>query len=213
MLVFGMRPEAIKIAPVFRELLRHELFHVCVCVTGQHRQMLDQVLRVFNIEPDRDLDVMTANQDLTDLHLAAGAGCRRPLHRSRPVVYRSLRARASKTDRFRASRERCEAGDRSAEDCQPGRTDQGLCDRLSWPFIQGADVDDLRESPALHVVQELAAKSVGKVLVVEPHISKLPQSLEFAAVDLVESKKRSRRPTSSSDWSTTSNSSKWTASN
>ncbi len=66
--VFGTRPEAIKMAPVVRELdARSDRFEQTVCVTAQHREMLDQVLDLFEIEPDRDLDLMTHDQDLTDL--------------------------------------------------------------------------------------------------------------------------------------------------
>lgn len=85
MLVFGTRPEAIKMAPVVRALQkRADLFDVRVCVTGQHRQMLDQVLRVFSIRPDRDLDVMTANQDLTDLAANVMRGVRTAIAEERP---------------------------------------------------------------------------------------------------------------------------------
>lgn len=66
--VFGTRPEAIKMAPLVRELKRHaERFEVAVCVTAQHRQMLDQVLQLFRIDPDYDLNVMKPNQDLWNL--------------------------------------------------------------------------------------------------------------------------------------------------
>jgi UDP-N-acetylglucosamine 2-epimerase (non-hydrolysing) len=66
--VFGTRPEAIKLAPLIIELHRFpEAFEVHVCVTAQHRQMLDQVLRFFEIVPDRDLDIMKPNQTLFDV--------------------------------------------------------------------------------------------------------------------------------------------------
>jgi UDP-N-acetylglucosamine 2-epimerase (non-hydrolysing) len=65
--VFGTRPEAIKMAPVIRQLRLSGSFVVEVCVTGQHREMLDQVLKVFAIEPDFDLAVMTPGQSLSDL--------------------------------------------------------------------------------------------------------------------------------------------------
>jgi UDP-N-acetylglucosamine 2-epimerase (non-hydrolysing) len=65
--VFGTRPEAIKLAPVALELERREGVVSRVCVTGQHRQMLDQVLGLFGIEPDLDLDVMRPNQGLAQL--------------------------------------------------------------------------------------------------------------------------------------------------
>ena len=62
--VFGTRPEAIKLAPVIQELERHPEFESRVCVTAQHRQMLDQVLELFEIEPDWDLDIMRPDQSL-----------------------------------------------------------------------------------------------------------------------------------------------------
>jgi UDP-N-acetylglucosamine 2-epimerase len=62
--VFGTRPEAIKLAPVIRELERHpDVFESRICVTGQHREMLDQMLELFEITPDYDLDVMTHDDD------------------------------------------------------------------------------------------------------------------------------------------------------
>jgi UDP-N-acetylglucosamine 2-epimerase (non-hydrolysing) len=65
--VFGTRPEAIKLAPVVHELRRRKSLQTIVCVTGQHRQMLDQVLSVFRIKPDVDLNLMQPNQDLATL--------------------------------------------------------------------------------------------------------------------------------------------------
>ncbi|HET6316927.1 MAG TPA: UDP-N-acetylglucosamine 2-epimerase (non-hydrolyzing), partial [Chloroflexota bacterium] len=66
--VFGTRPEAVKLAPVIRELARYpEQVASRVCVTAQHRDMLDQVLRVFDIVPDYDLDVMQDNQTPTQV--------------------------------------------------------------------------------------------------------------------------------------------------
>ncbi|MBS4760461.1 MAG: UDP-N-acetylglucosamine 2-epimerase (non-hydrolyzing) [Clostridium sp.] len=63
--VFGTRPEAIKMAPLVKELEKHpEVFKSIVCVTAQHRQMLDQVLKLFDIKPDFDLNIMKPNQDL-----------------------------------------------------------------------------------------------------------------------------------------------------
>ncbi len=68
MLVFGTRPEAIKMAPLVHRLKAEpEIFDIQVCVTAQHRQMLDQVLRIFEIKPDIDLDVMKPGQDLFDV--------------------------------------------------------------------------------------------------------------------------------------------------
>jgi UDP-N-acetylglucosamine 2-epimerase (non-hydrolysing) len=72
LVVFGTRPEAIKLAPVIHALARHaDAFDVRVCVTAQHRQMLDQVLELFGIRPDYDLDIMQPAQTLPDLTAAA----------------------------------------------------------------------------------------------------------------------------------------------
>ena len=68
LLVFGTRPEAIKMAPLVKKLQANpEAFQTIVCVTGQHREMLDQVLRLFDITPDYDLNIMKPNQDLYDI--------------------------------------------------------------------------------------------------------------------------------------------------
>ena len=65
MLVFGTRPEAIKMAPLVKVFEQYsEDFETIVCVTGQHREMLDQVLRLFDITPDYDLNIMKQGQDL-----------------------------------------------------------------------------------------------------------------------------------------------------
>ena len=65
--IFGTRPEAIKLAPVILELKKYPDFDINICVTAQHREMLDQVLKVFDIKPDTDLDLMVADQTLSDL--------------------------------------------------------------------------------------------------------------------------------------------------
>ena len=67
MLVFGTRPEAIKMCPLVNELKRREDFETVVCVTGQHRQMLDQVLETFEVIPDYDLSIMKDKQTLFDI--------------------------------------------------------------------------------------------------------------------------------------------------
>ncbi len=68
LLVFGTRPEAIKMAPVFSALKeRNDLFDVKICITGQHREMLDQVMSLFEMKPDYDLNIMTQGQDVTDI--------------------------------------------------------------------------------------------------------------------------------------------------
>lgn len=77
LLVFGTRPEAIKMAPLVKELQRHpDRFETVVAVTGQHRQMLDQVLGLFDITPDYDLDIMKQGQDLTDVTTRVLSGMR-----------------------------------------------------------------------------------------------------------------------------------------
>lgn len=83
--VFGTRPEAIKMAPVVRELARHpEVFESKVCVTGQHREMLDSVLRLFEVTPDYDLDIMRPGQSLTDVTTAVLRGLEPVLATERP---------------------------------------------------------------------------------------------------------------------------------
>lgn len=85
MFCFGTRPEAIKLAPVIQELARHAReFQPVVLVTAQHRQMLDQVLRVFDITPDYDLDVMRPGQSLADVTVGVLRGVERVLRRARP---------------------------------------------------------------------------------------------------------------------------------
>lgn len=82
--VMGTRPEAIKLAPVVRALRGHGGFTVKVLATAQHRSMLDQVLGVFDIEPDFDLDMMRPGQSLTDVTVRAVAGVGKVLERERP---------------------------------------------------------------------------------------------------------------------------------
>lgn len=85
MLVFGTRPEAIKMAPLYHALKAcPELFETQVCVTAQHRQMLDQVLRVFEITPDIDLNLMKAGQDLYDVTASVLLGMRDVLREQKP---------------------------------------------------------------------------------------------------------------------------------
>ena len=87
MLVFGTRPEAIKMAPLVKEFLRYpEKFETVVCVTGQHREMLDQVLRIFDIQPDYDLNIMKQGQDLYDVTARVLVGMRNVLRKVLPDV-------------------------------------------------------------------------------------------------------------------------------
>ena len=82
--IFGTRPEAIKLAPLIREVAQYRDMQPMVCVTGQHREILDQVLEVFEITPDWDLNVMTAGQDLFDLTSRISLGLRDVLTEANP---------------------------------------------------------------------------------------------------------------------------------
>ena len=87
MLVFGTRPEAIKMAPLVKELQKHsDEFETTVCVTGQHREMLDQVLRIFDIVPDYDLNIMQQGQDLYDITSRVILGMRDVFKQYKPDV-------------------------------------------------------------------------------------------------------------------------------
>lgn len=87
MLVFGTRPEAIKMAPLVKEFQKYpENFQTIVCVTGQHRQMLDQVLDLFEIIPDFDLNIMKQGQDLYDVTARVLTGMRDILREAKPDV-------------------------------------------------------------------------------------------------------------------------------
>ena len=87
MLVFGTRPEAIKMAPLVKEFQKHpDEFKTIVCVTGQHREMLDQVLRIFEITPDFDLNIMKQGQDLYDVTARVLTGMRDVFKECKPDV-------------------------------------------------------------------------------------------------------------------------------
>ena len=87
MLVFGTRPEAIKMCPLVKEFQTHaEDFKTVVCVTGQHREMLDQVLQIFDVKPDYDLNIMKQGQDLTDVTAGVLIGLRDVFKECRPDV-------------------------------------------------------------------------------------------------------------------------------
>ena len=87
MLVFGTRPEAIKMAPLVKAFQADsDHFETIVCVTGQHRQMLDQVLSLFEITPDYDLDIMKQGQDLFDITSRVMLGMRDVLEKAKPDV-------------------------------------------------------------------------------------------------------------------------------
>ena len=87
MLVFGTRPEAIKMCPLVKEFQkRADEFETIVCVTGQHREMLDQVLKIFDVTPDYDLNIMKQGQDLTDVTARVLTGLRDVFKECRPDV-------------------------------------------------------------------------------------------------------------------------------
>ena len=87
LLVFGTRPEAIKMCPLVKEFQKYpDSFESLVCVTGQHREMLDQVLRIFDIKPDYDLNIMKRGQDLYDLTAKVLTGMRGVLDEVKPDV-------------------------------------------------------------------------------------------------------------------------------
>jgi len=86
MLVFGTRPEAIKMCPLVNELKKNEKLQTMVCVTGQHRQMLDQVLEVFGVVPDYDLAIMKEKQTLFDVTTGILDGIRSILEQEKPDV-------------------------------------------------------------------------------------------------------------------------------
>ena len=87
MLVFGTRPEAIKMCPLVKEFQKRvDEFETIVCVTGQHREMLDQVLKIFEVTPDFDLNIMKQGQDLTDVTVRILNGMRDVFKECRPDV-------------------------------------------------------------------------------------------------------------------------------
>lgn len=87
MLVFGTRPEAIKMCPLVKEFQKQsEEFETVVCVTGQHREMLDQVLKIFDVKPDYDLNIMKQGQDLTDVTVRILTGMRDVFKTCKPDV-------------------------------------------------------------------------------------------------------------------------------
>ena len=87
MLVFGTRPEAIKMCPLVKEFQKHPTeFETIVCVTGQHREMLDQVLSIFDVKPDYDLNIMKQGQDLYDVTARVLTGMRDVFKECKPDV-------------------------------------------------------------------------------------------------------------------------------
>jgi UDP-N-acetylglucosamine 2-epimerase (non-hydrolysing) len=87
MLVFGTRPEAIKMCPLVKEFQKHPVeFKTVICVTGQHREMLDQVLNIFDVKPDYDLNIMKQGQDLYDVTARVLTGMRDVFKECKPDI-------------------------------------------------------------------------------------------------------------------------------
>ena len=86
MSIFGTRPEAIKMAPLVKELEKRNEIQSIVCVTAQHRQMLDQVLKTFSIVPDYDLDIMKQGQTLSDVTTRALNGLESVIQEVKPDI-------------------------------------------------------------------------------------------------------------------------------
>ena len=86
LMVFGTRPEAIKMAPLAREIKRSSDLDLSICVTGQHREMLDQVMRAFDLKPDFDLDLMQVDQTLTDITSRVLTGVGKVIEEVKPAI-------------------------------------------------------------------------------------------------------------------------------
>ncbi|HCD80853.1 MAG TPA: UDP-N-acetylglucosamine 2-epimerase (non-hydrolyzing), partial [Ruminococcaceae bacterium] len=86
MSIFGTRPEAIKMAPLVKELEKHAETESIVCVTAQHREMLDQVLETFKIKPDYDLNMMKQGQTLMDITIGALSGVDAVIKKAKPDI-------------------------------------------------------------------------------------------------------------------------------
>ena len=86
LVIFGTRPEAIKMCPLVLELKKSEKLETLVCVTGQHREMLKQVLDIFKVAPDYDMAIMKKGQDLTDVTTAILTGMREILRKEKPNI-------------------------------------------------------------------------------------------------------------------------------
>ena len=84
LVIFGTRPEAIKMCPLVLELKKSEKLETLVCVTGQHKEMLKQVLDIFKVVPDYDMAIMKKGQDLTDVTTAILTGMREILRKEKP---------------------------------------------------------------------------------------------------------------------------------
>ena len=93
LVIFGTRPEAIKMCPLVLELKKSEKLETLVCVTGQHREMLKQVLDIFKVVPDYDMAIMKKGQDLTDVTTAILTGMREILKKENRILCWSMEIR------------------------------------------------------------------------------------------------------------------------
>ena len=91
MSVFGTRPEAVKMAPLVKELEKNAEIESIVCVTAQHREMLDQVLELFEIKPDYDLNIMKPNQTLTTITAEVLKGIEEIIIKEKPLFFLVVR--------------------------------------------------------------------------------------------------------------------------
>jgi UDP-N-acetylglucosamine 2-epimerase (non-hydrolysing) len=82
--IFGTRPEAIKLAPLILKINHSDVFDTVICVTGQHREMLDEVLKIFNIKPDYDLNIMKPNQNLSEITIRILEGTKEIFDKEKP---------------------------------------------------------------------------------------------------------------------------------
>lgn len=138
MLVFGTRPEAIKMCPLVNELKTRESLKTIVCVTGQHRQMLDQVLNTFNVVPDYDLSIMKQGQTLFDITTGILENIKAVLEEVRPdiVLVHGDTLRLVGTDEetiynnFKELLENPEAYNAMAKACNP-YGDGHACERIA----------------------------------------------------------------------------------
>src|SRR3989304_8462026 len=86
LLPFGTRPEAIKMAPIVREIKKNKSLKLCICVTAQHREMLDQILEFYEIKPDYDLSIMRPGQDLFQVTARVLCEMKAVLEKERPDI-------------------------------------------------------------------------------------------------------------------------------
>ena len=86
MLVFGTRPEAIKMCPIIKELKKHDNIQTVVCLTGQHKELLESVLKIFNVQADYNLNIMEKNQTLFDIQIKILKSLKEVLEKEKPNI-------------------------------------------------------------------------------------------------------------------------------